>query len=263
MNPPMYCQRCGAALQPGARFCSNCAQQVSTVFVYRPVTIIQTITEPTPPPAPAPQLEAPPRRMSGRLLLGIVFLPAVFAWFTLRQGYTSRTRAAAFVWMLIVIGITFNDPSKQSSQPKPVNSLSSPSVASSPSLTFSPTLGPTPTPYDMKFIDAELITHIFKNSPLEPYQIKAAVAGPKCDVLLVQFFGVNMLAEMVEGLHVGRGQYGHFLPGGTGTLMETGKFRGAVYQNAGVGADRKFWTMGSVQRSEVAGLKKCDKKPVR
>jgi len=40
-----------------------------------------------------------PRRLGIPLGMGIVLLPAIFAWFTLRRGYSSSTRIAAFVWL--------------------------------------------------------------------------------------------------------------------------------------------------------------------
>ena len=39
------------------------------------------------------------------LLVGIFFLPFVFAWFTLRRGYSPSARIGAFVWMVAVIFI--------------------------------------------------------------------------------------------------------------------------------------------------------------
>jgi uncharacterized ion transporter superfamily protein YfcC len=46
-----------------------------------------------------------PRRLSLPLLLGILVLPVVFAWFLLREGYSSPLRAGAFLYMAITIGI--------------------------------------------------------------------------------------------------------------------------------------------------------------
>jgi hypothetical protein len=35
--------------------------------------------------------------------IGIVLLPLVFAWFTLREGHSVIARVAAFGWMALVI----------------------------------------------------------------------------------------------------------------------------------------------------------------
>lgn len=35
--------------------------------------------------------------------VGIFIMPYIFAWFTLRNGYTTRERLLSFVWMIIVI----------------------------------------------------------------------------------------------------------------------------------------------------------------
>jgi hypothetical protein len=37
--------------------------------------------------------------------MGIVLLPVVFAWFTLRRGYASSTRVAAFVWLSVNLAL--------------------------------------------------------------------------------------------------------------------------------------------------------------
>ncbi len=42
-----------------------------------------------------------PRRLGIPLGVGIILLPVVFAWFTLRRGYSSSTRVAAFVWLSV------------------------------------------------------------------------------------------------------------------------------------------------------------------
>lgn len=43
------------------------------------------------------------RKVSVLLGLGIFFLPYIFSWFTLRQGYTTLARVVSFGWMIILI----------------------------------------------------------------------------------------------------------------------------------------------------------------
>ncbi|MBP2281035.1 hypothetical protein H4W00_001848 [Psychrobacter sp. PL19] len=43
------------------------------------------------------------RKVSILLGLGILLIPIIFAWFTLRQGYSTVSRAISMVWMVIVI----------------------------------------------------------------------------------------------------------------------------------------------------------------
>ncbi len=43
--------------------------------------------------------EKQPRRLGLPLGIGVILLPIVFAWFTLRRSYSSGTRIAAFVWL--------------------------------------------------------------------------------------------------------------------------------------------------------------------
>jgi len=42
-------------------------------------------------------------RMTFLLGLGIFFMPYIFAWFTLRDGYKVISRVVSFVWLLIVV----------------------------------------------------------------------------------------------------------------------------------------------------------------
>lgn len=43
------------------------------------------------------------REVSILLGLGIFFLPYIFSWFTLRQGYTTLSRVLSFGWMILLI----------------------------------------------------------------------------------------------------------------------------------------------------------------
>jgi hypothetical protein len=48
---------------------------------------------------------------NGWLWLGIIFMPYIFSWFTLKSGYDTLTRIIAFIWLgLVVIGIIVNPP---------------------------------------------------------------------------------------------------------------------------------------------------------
>lgn len=43
------------------------------------------------------------RAVSLPLIVGIFLLPILFAWFTLRQGYSTLSRVVSFIWLLIFI----------------------------------------------------------------------------------------------------------------------------------------------------------------
>ncbi|NVK58268.1 MAG: hypothetical protein HWE26_21985 [Alteromonadaceae bacterium] len=45
----------------------------------------------------------PERKPSILLWVGIVFAPILFAWFTLRKGYTNKVKGIAFSWMVITL----------------------------------------------------------------------------------------------------------------------------------------------------------------
>lgn len=41
------------------------------------------------------------RRISNRLIIGVVLLPIVFAWFLLGKGYSVKARIFGFLWLLL------------------------------------------------------------------------------------------------------------------------------------------------------------------
>lgn len=43
------------------------------------------------------------RKVSILLGIGIFVMPYIFSWFTLRQGYSSKSRWISFIWMMIVL----------------------------------------------------------------------------------------------------------------------------------------------------------------
>ncbi len=47
--------------------------------------------------------DAPYRRVSFLLGMGIFFMPYIFAWFTLRQGYSRQARIVSFFWMFMFL----------------------------------------------------------------------------------------------------------------------------------------------------------------
>lgn len=47
--------------------------------------------------------QEPQRQVSVLLGIGIFLVPIIFAWFTLRQGHSTVSRAVSMVWMIIVI----------------------------------------------------------------------------------------------------------------------------------------------------------------
>ena len=47
------------------------------------------------------------RRVSFLLGMGIFFMPYIFAWFTLRQGYSRQARMISFFWLIILVLPTF------------------------------------------------------------------------------------------------------------------------------------------------------------
>jgi hypothetical protein len=71
----LLCSRCGQRNTTSDNFCPRCAL---------PVVDMTPVVK--------------PRVVHNRLALGIVFLPYIFAWFTLRRGHSILSRALSFTW---------------------------------------------------------------------------------------------------------------------------------------------------------------------
>jgi hypothetical protein len=46
------------------------------------------------------------------LIIGILFMPYIFSWVTLKDGYSKNSRILSFAWMVVVIIIVANDMAK-------------------------------------------------------------------------------------------------------------------------------------------------------
>ncbi|SUU21267.1 Uncharacterised protein [Acinetobacter baumannii] len=54
--------------------------------------------------------QMPPNRSVSFLLgFGVFWMPYIFAWFTLRSGYSSTARWISFIWMIFVLLIVMAD----------------------------------------------------------------------------------------------------------------------------------------------------------
>lgn len=74
-----------------------------------PQALSQNNNTTRPPPPSAYNIDAnansatEQRQVSILLGIGIFLVPLIFAWFTLRQGYSTASRAISMVWMILVI----------------------------------------------------------------------------------------------------------------------------------------------------------------
>ena len=96
--------------------------------------------EPSPNQAAMPNQEPvssprPPKRpLEFFLGAGILFLPIIFAWFTLRQGYSWLIRTVAFVWLAVFLFATLPSPKEHIEQLAPAPSVTQVQDAVPPSL---------------------------------------------------------------------------------------------------------------------------------
>lgn len=52
---------------------------------------------------PLPLISQNPRKISILLAIGIFMMPYIFAWFTLREGYSKLVRYISFGWLLFLV----------------------------------------------------------------------------------------------------------------------------------------------------------------
>ena len=129
------------------------------------------------------------------LIIGIVLVPLVFAWFTLRQGYSRKARTVSFAWLvvsLLFVAVLPTPPAsttpiaeKQKNaqvvvEPKKVDGLTAETVPAN----VEENIGMTPEEFRKKF-NAELKKHdISFIRPLGEFDIRK---GDVRDSFLVQF----------------------------------------------------------------------------
>ena len=61
----------------------------------------------------------PPRKVTWLLGTGIVFVPYIFSWFTLKQGYSKNAQIASFIWMSAVLLLIGSNREKNHQEVKP------------------------------------------------------------------------------------------------------------------------------------------------
>ena len=124
------CSDCEGPLSTEAVACPHCGRPNRTAAPAPPATQAASTDIPKPPHSIVPQAasiqstkaasstrvprvspapsrgvmpDAPPgKKLGTRLLIGIAFLPLIFAWFTLRKGHSLNQRTVAFAWMGLV-----------------------------------------------------------------------------------------------------------------------------------------------------------------
>jgi len=98
-NSGSFCSNCGQRLESGVSFCSNCASAVNPQIGTNNVN---------------PQFRGGPQgstRSVGFLLgVGILFMPYIFSWFTLRKGYSNLVRVVSLGWLGVVVAVLIASP---------------------------------------------------------------------------------------------------------------------------------------------------------
>jgi len=84
------CPECGNAVSTEARACPSCGGKVPTA---RPAAAVVSYGE------------GRPRSVSLLLIIGVLLVPYVFAWFLLGKGYSQRARVVGLGWMTLIVGL--------------------------------------------------------------------------------------------------------------------------------------------------------------
>lgn len=99
--PLVQCPDCKKEISDAAPNCPNCG---------RPNVVDKTKQHTSPP-------ISSPRKVSIPLIVGIIIIPFISSWFTLRKGYSTTARVISLGWMVlaIVIGLSGDPDNKNSS----------------------------------------------------------------------------------------------------------------------------------------------------
>lgn len=71
------------------------------------------------------------RKVGPPLSIGILFMPYVFSWLTLKDGYTKKARVLSFAWMLVVLVVVGQNAEKQESRSASQSNVSTAQTGSS------------------------------------------------------------------------------------------------------------------------------------
>lgn len=92
----IYCSGCGSEMSAQAHACPKCGKP--------------TDAAPT------------SKKVSGGLVVGIIFIPIIFSWFLLRKGYSTTSRVIAFIWLALFIIISISSTNHSSDNVSASNS---------------------------------------------------------------------------------------------------------------------------------------------
>lgn len=100
--PLIKCPDCNKDISDSAPSCPNCGRPNSVAD-----TAESIITQPL----------SSHRKVSIPLIVGIIMIPFIASWFTLRKGYSTTARAVSLGWMVLalVIGLSGESDTKQAS----------------------------------------------------------------------------------------------------------------------------------------------------
>lgn len=141
----MFCPKCGKANDDQGKFCAGCGNalqgQAAPSAAPTPGTTSPTV-------AVAGPTAVPPRKVGVLLGIGIMFVPVVFSWFTLRKGHSTLARAVSLGWCgVFFIAMAAGDKNKN-----PSASSATASVAATAQEGFKVQIAPTAQAKPVEFV---------------------------------------------------------------------------------------------------------------
>ncbi len=132
------CRQCNAQNADAASFCSRCGSKLNDAVGISPWASVREINQAQ---STSPEIKASDqntvavqtKKISLALFIGILFVPYIFSWFTLRKGFSNTVRGISFAWMLLVFVLVVRDKGR----PQPAPALNS--VSATPSTPATPT----------------------------------------------------------------------------------------------------------------------------
>lgn len=94
--PLIQCPDCKKDISDSAPSCPHCGRPNTAGEVVQP---------------PIAQLQVGPRKVSIPLMIGIILLPFISSWFTLRKGYSTKARVISLGWLALTLIVGFSGES--------------------------------------------------------------------------------------------------------------------------------------------------------
>ncbi|MGL5660496.1 MAG: hypothetical protein ACRC2U_19470 [Aeromonas sp.] len=151
--PLIQCPDCNKEMSDAAPACPNCGRPNDVIEIAKP-----TASKPL----------SSHRKVSIPLIIGIIIIPIIASWLTLRKGYSTTARVVSFAWLMltfVIISSGGDDNKPVSTTPEPAPATVTKSITESPAAAKSIDESPA-EPQAAKLTETEDVQEA--NKPAEP-----------------------------------------------------------------------------------------------